>query len=114
MRMHPILHVYKLHTGIDFGVGDTKIRAAKAGSVVRSGFDVAYGNYVVVLHGQYRGRSVATLYAHASALYVRVGDQVEAGDIVGLVGATGYATGRHLHFEVRLDGRPVDPGPLLH
>ncbi|MEO8329450.1 MAG: M23 family metallopeptidase [Candidatus Nanopelagicales bacterium] len=114
MRMHPILHVYKLHTGIDYAVGDGKIRAAKAGKVVRAGYDVAYGNYVVILHGQFNGRSVATLYAHSAALYVHQGDRVATGDVLGLVGATGYATGAHLHFEVRLDGRPVNPAPFLH
>ncbi|HVQ88160.1 MAG TPA: peptidoglycan DD-metalloendopeptidase family protein [Actinomycetes bacterium] len=114
MRMHPILHVYKLHTGIDYAVGDGKIRAAKDGRVVRAGYDVAYGNYVVILHGQFKGRSVATLYAHSAALYVHQGDHVKTGDVIALVGASGYATGPHLHFEVRLDGRPVNPAPFLN
>ena len=113
MRMHPILHEYKLHTGTDFAGGDGRIHAAAGGTVVRAGYDVAYGNYVVIWHGQYNGWSVATLYAHSAALYVHKGQRVQTGDVIGLVGATGYATGPHLHFEVRLAGRPVDPELFL-
>jgi murein DD-endopeptidase MepM/ murein hydrolase activator NlpD len=113
MRMHPILHEYRLHTGTDFAGGDGRIHAAADGTVVRAGYDVAYGNYIVIYHGQYNGRSVATLYAHSAALYVHSGQKVQAGDVIGLIGSTGYATGPHLHFEVRLAGRPVDPELFL-
>lgn len=81
--------------------------------MVRAEFDVAYGNYIVILQGQSHGRSVATLYAHSAALYVREGDHVTTGELLGLVGQTGYATGPHLHFELRIDGRPVNPEPLM-
>ena len=114
MRMHPILHVYKLHSGIDYAVGDGKIRAADPGRVVRAGYDVAYGNYIVILHGQLGDRSVATLYAHSRALLVKQGQYVTTGQVIGLVGESGYATGPHLHFEVRLDGRPINPAPYVH
>ncbi len=114
MRMHPILHVYKLHSGIDYAVGDGKIRAAKPGRVVRAGYDVAYGNYIVILHGQLGDRSVSTLYAHSRALLVKQGQYVTTGQVIGLVGESGYTTGPHLHFEVRLDGRPINPKPYVH
>jgi murein DD-endopeptidase MepM/ murein hydrolase activator NlpD len=114
MRMHPTLHVYKLHTGIDYAVGDGKIRCAMDGKVIRAGYDVAYGNYVVVWHGQFHEKSVATLYAHSAALYVRQGERVQVGDVLGLVGESGFTTGPHLHFEVRLDGRPINPAPFVN
>jgi murein DD-endopeptidase MepM/ murein hydrolase activator NlpD len=113
MRMHPVLHEYKLHSGTDFSGGSPAITAAASGEVVRAGFDVAYGNYVVIWHGNYHGESVATLYAHCASLAVREGDGVDVGEPIGQIGATGYATGPHLHFEVRLDGRPVDPELFL-
>jgi murein DD-endopeptidase MepM/ murein hydrolase activator NlpD len=113
MRMHPILHTYKLHSGTDFAGGNGSIYAAAAGKVVAAGFDVAYGNYIVIYHGQSAGRSVATLYAHCASLGVGQGDRVKAGELIAKVGATGYVTGPHLHFEVRIDGRPVDPAPFL-
>ncbi|MFL6071266.1 MAG: peptidoglycan DD-metalloendopeptidase family protein [Actinomycetes bacterium] len=113
MRMHPILHTYKLHSGTDFAGGDSSIHAAAAGTVVRATYDVAYGNYVVIWHGQTAGESVATLYAHCSSLRVSEGDRVHVGQWIGNIGATGYTTGPHLHFEVRIDGRPIDPESVL-
>ncbi len=113
MRMHPVLQEYKLHSGTDFSGGDLGIGAAASGEVVRAGFDVAYGNYVVIWHGSYQGEPVATLYAHCATLAVKAGDRVDVGDPIGQIGATGYATGPHLHFEVRLAGRPVDPELFL-
>jgi murein DD-endopeptidase MepM/ murein hydrolase activator NlpD len=113
MRMHPLLHTYKLHSGTDFAGGSSSIRSAADGTVVRATYDVAYGNYVVIWHGQSAGRSVATLYAHCSSLDVHEGDRVHVGQTIGTVGATGYTTGPHLHFEVRIDGRPIDPESVL-
>jgi murein DD-endopeptidase MepM/ murein hydrolase activator NlpD len=105
-RYHPVLHESKLHTGIDFHAGyGSPIHAAAAGRVVWAGVRGGYGNCVVIDHGgQY-----ATLYGHASALYVSVGDHVDAGDTVAAVGSSGLATGPHLHFEVRILGNPVNP-----
>lgn len=112
MRKHPILDSRRLHSGADFA-GGSAVRAGASGTVVRAAFDVAYGNYVVVLHGQNAGRSVATLYAHCASLDVAMGDRVRTGEVLGQIGDTGYSTGLHLHFELRLDGRPVDPLPYI-
>lgn len=105
-RMHPIFHVRKLHTGIDLGAGSgTSIRAAGAGRVVFAGWRGGYGRVIILDHGG----GVTTLYAHQSALLVSEGRQVSQGQAIGRVGSTGYSTGPHLHFEVRVDGSPVDP-----
>ena len=98
------------HDGIDIdGTRGEEVRAVAAGIVVRSGSDGSYGRTVVLDHGN----GVTTLYAHASRLLVREGDQIEQGEAIAEVGATGNAHGTHLHFEVRRDGRPVDPLPYL-
>jgi LysM repeat protein len=98
------------HDGIDIdGVRGEEVRAVAAGIVVRSGNEGKYGKTVVIDHGN----GVTTLYAHASRLLVREGDEVEQGETIAEVGASGNARGTHLHFEVRRDGRPVDPVPYL-
>lgn len=109
-RVHPIFGTVRMHTGIDFGAASgTPIRAAAAGRVVQAGAMSGYGNVVVIDHGG----GLATLYAHQSRVAVAAGTQVQAGQVIGYVGATGYATGPHLHFEVRINGTPVDPMPYL-
>ncbi len=106
MRFHPTLKVYKLHTGVDISAPrGTKIVAANSGTVITSTMNGAYGNYVVIDHGG--GRT--TLYAHMSSRSVSVGQTVSKGQQIGLVGSTGYATGNHLHFEVRINGSLVNP-----
>ncbi len=98
------------HDGIDIdGVRGEEVRAVAAGIVVRSGSEGKYGKTVVIDHGN----GVTTLYAHASRILVREGDEVEQGETIAEVGATGNAHGTHLHFEVRYSGRPVDPIPYL-
>ncbi len=110
MRYHPILHIYKLHTGTDFGVpSGTTVRAAAAGRVIEAGFNRAYGNRVVVSHGQVNGRSLVTTYNHLSRLGVHPGDRLSQGQPVGRSGSTGYSTGPHLHFEVLVGGDFQDP-----
>ena len=74
-----------------------------------SGFTSGYGNLTVISHGLVNGRDLTTSYAHQSSVSVRVGQSVSRGDRIGAVGSTGNVTGPHLHFEVRLDGNPVDP-----
>jgi len=98
------------HAGLDLAApaGDS-ITAAAAGVVKRAGRRGGYGQAVEIDHGG----GVTTLYAHASALLVRPGDHVEAGEQIGRVGRTGHATGSHLHFELRQDGRAIDPRPAL-
>ena len=105
-RVHPIFGNVRVHAGIDFGVASgSPIRAAGDGVVVLAGPYGGYGNATVIDHGN----ALATLYGHQSALLVGPGDRVRRGQVIGRVGCTGYCTGPHLHFEVRLYGTPVDP-----
>ena len=106
MRYHPILKVRKLHTGIDIGVpAGVSIMAADGGTVIFSGWNDAYGNMVIIDHGA----GMSTLYAHQSKLLVSKGATVSKGQVIGKVGSTGWSTGAHMHFEVRVNGTPVDP-----
>jgi murein DD-endopeptidase MepM/ murein hydrolase activator NlpD len=109
IRRHPITGVVKLHTGIDLAPGDGYVYAADAGTVVKAEWNRAYGNMTVIDHGN----GVTTLYGHQASISVQVGDQVMKGARIGVVGSTGYSTGPHLHFEIRQDGEPVDPWPLI-
>lgn len=106
MRTHPITGVYKLHTGTDVSapIGANFI-AANSGIVIKASRDYAYGNMVIVDHGG----GVSTLYAHGSEILVEVGQTVQKGDPVLKVGSTGYSTGPHAHFEIRINGEYVDP-----
>lgn len=110
MRFDPVYHVWRLHAGLDIAApGGTPIVAAASGVVVRAGWAGGYGNYTCISHGQVGGRGLATCYGHQSAILVGYGQRVSRGQLIGRVGTTGDSTGNHLHFEVRLDGRPVDP-----
>ena len=109
MRMHPILHYVKLHTGTDFAVGDGFAHAADTGRVLFTIVSVAYGNFTVIDHGTINGRHITTAYAHQAKFLVKPGDIVHKGEEIGIIGATGFATGPHLHFEVRDDGAVEDP-----
>lgn len=106
MRVHPVTGAYKLHTGTDIGapMGADFISAAK-GIVVKAEMTPAYGNMVIIDHGG----GVQTLYAHGSEILVQVGQEVEAGTPVLKVGSTGYSTGPHAHFEIRINGQTVNP-----
>jgi len=109
-RIHPIYKVRKLHTGIDIAApSGTPIRCAGDGTVVHSARWGGYGNCIIVDHGG----GLATLYGHCSRLAVTNGQRVTNGQVIGYVGSTGMSTGPHLHFEVRKDGRPVNPKPYL-
>lgn len=110
MRTHPITGVYKLHTGTDISapLGASFI-AANDGVVVKSEMNAAYGNMIMINHGG----GVSTLYAHGSERLVEVGQEVKRGDEVLKVGSTGYSTGPHAHFEVRINGQYVDPIPYI-
>lgn len=106
MRMHPILRERRMHTGIDIGARyGTAIKAAAAGRVIRADYYSGYGNCVILDHGG----GMSTLYAHCSAILVSVGQDVKQGHVIARVGATGLATGPHLHFELRRNGKPVKP-----
>lgn len=105
-RYHPILGYRKLHTGIDFGVGyGTPIKAADSGTVIYATWMSGYGNVTILDHGS----GITTLYAHQSSIAVGSGARVSQGQVIGYVGSTGFSTGPHLHFEVRLNGTAVDP-----
>ena len=109
-RRHPILGYVRMHTGVDFGAGyGTPIKAATDGRVIHSSSFGGYGLTVIIDHGG----GVSTLYAHQSQTAVRRGDSVSRGEVIGYVGTSGLSTGPHLHWEVRLSGRPVDPIPYL-
>ncbi len=113
-RFDPYYHVWQLHAGIDIGAASgTEIGAAANGRVTRAGWSGGYGNYTCIDHGQFDGQRLSTCYGHQSAILVRPGQQVSAGQVIGRVGSTGASTGPHLHFEVRLGGRPVDPMPWI-
>jgi murein DD-endopeptidase MepM/ murein hydrolase activator NlpD len=112
-RFHPILHYVKIHTGIDFAAADGIAYAADDGVVLLTEYNTAYGNMTVIDHGKVGGLRITTLYAHQAAVGVKPGDRVVKGQAIGVIGSTGYATGPHLHFEVRIDGEPIDPAPFL-
>ena len=115
MRKHPIFKRRIRHNGIDFAAPKGyKIRAADSGKVIVAGKKKryrGYGNVTVIDHGRRQKdcKRISTLYAHQSRILIKVGDYVKKGDEIGWVGATGYATGPHLHFELRLDGKPTNP-----
>jgi murein DD-endopeptidase MepM/ murein hydrolase activator NlpD len=106
MRVHPIMNTWKQHNGVDYGApSGTPVRTVGAGVVEFSGWQNGYGNVVHVKHDADR----TTVYAHLSRVDVAKGDSVEQGAVIGAVGATGWATGPHLHFEVKIDGVQQDP-----
>jgi murein DD-endopeptidase MepM/ murein hydrolase activator NlpD len=106
MRMHPIFGVMRFHTGIDIAAPyGTLVKAADGGEVIKVGYFGGYGNAIVIYHGG----GFATWYAHLSSIRVSVGQFVDRGQVIGLVGSTGWSTGPHLHFEVRINGEAKDP-----
>lgn len=110
MRVHPVTGVYKLHTGVDVGAPQgVNFIAANDGIVTKATYNTAYGNMVIVDHGG----GISTLYAHGSEILVEAGQSVKRGDPVLKVGSTGYSTGAHAHFEVRINGVTTDPIPYI-
>lgn len=106
MRDHPLFGDERPHSGIDVaGSAGSEVLAADSGTVAVATYSSSYGNYVTIYHsnGDY------TLYAHMSSLAVSAGQSVTQGDVIGYVGSTGWATGPHLHFEIRVNGSTVDP-----
>lgn len=110
MRVHPITGAYKLHTGVDIGAPiGTSFVAAANGIVTKATFNTAYGNMVIIDHGG----GVQTLYAHGNEIIAQVGQEVSTGTEVLKVGSTGYSTGPHAHFEIRINGQTVNPLEFL-
>ena len=106
MRSHPILHVARPHEGIDVTAPmGSPIEAPAAGRVIDAGWESGYGNTVSIDHGY----GIVTKFAHTSKILVREGQRVSRGQRIALVGNSGLATGPHLHYEVHVNGRPVDP-----
>lgn len=109
-RRHPVTGQQRHHAGVDIAApSGAPVRAATAGTVSFAGTASGYGRTVIIDHGS----GLTTLYAHLSSTTVRPGQPVTAGARVGAVGSTGLSTGPHLHFEVRVDGRPQDPSRWL-
>ena len=99
------------HMGMDIAAPNgTPIKAAAGGTVTQAGPYGGYGNLVVIDHGN----DVTTYYGHCSEIYVSVGQEIEAGEIIAAVGSTGYSTGNHLHFEIRLNGSQVNPEEYVY
>jgi murein DD-endopeptidase MepM/ murein hydrolase activator NlpD len=110
MRTHPITGVYKLHSGVDISAPTgANFIAANDGVVTKAEYNTAYGKMVMIDHGG----GVSTLYAHGSEILVEVGQIVKRGDAILKVGSTGYSTGPHAHFEVRLNGVTTNPLPYI-
>ena len=105
-RTNPITGNYAMHSGIDIGAntGD-KIYAALGGTVVKAKESYDYGKFITIDHGD----GLVTIYAHCSKLLVEVGERVEKGQVIALAGSTGWSTGPHLHFEIRVNGIRIDP-----
>lgn len=109
-RVHPVLNRRVYHTGIDIAAPKgTPIYCSKAGKVSYSGWKTGYGYIIIIEHPN----QFQTTYAHCSKLNVKVGQAVNVGQIIGLVGRTGVATGAHLHFEIRKNGKPLNPSKFV-
>lgn len=109
-RTHPIFKTRIFHSGLDIGVPmGTPVKASNSGRVIYVGWYGGYGKVVIIDHGQYNGKAISTLYAHLSSYNVSVGQKIAQGQKIGNAGSTGYSTGPHLHFEVRVRGHVQNP-----
>lgn len=109
-RIHPIFKSRIYHSGIDIGgPNGGAIKASNDGKVIYSGWYGGYGKVVILDHGVINGQPITTLYAHMSSIGVSNGQMVKKGQTLGREGSTGYSTGPHCHFEVRVNGKPVNP-----
>jgi murein DD-endopeptidase MepM/ murein hydrolase activator NlpD len=109
-RIHPVTKKPDFHKGVDIdAVEGTQIAAAASGVVTKVGWNGGYGIEIEIFHGN----GISTVYAHCSKVLLNVGDEIKKGQVIALVGMTGIATDPHLHYEVRINGVPVDPKSYL-
>ncbi len=109
-RLDPVMHQWWIHTGIDIGVPEgTPIHAAATGRVIVAQWLNGYG-YTIIIDD---GGGISNLYAHQERFAVSVGQDVQQGQLIGYAGMTGWATGPHVHFEIRINGKPVNPAPYM-
>lgn len=114
LRRHPIFKRRRMHTGMDFAAPrGYRIKASDSGYVIFSGYKKGYGNVTIINHGWQSGKEISSLYAHQWRRLIQKGQFVDKGQLIGYVGSTGYSTGPHLHFEIRENGKPVNPGQYL-
>jgi murein DD-endopeptidase MepM/ murein hydrolase activator NlpD len=114
LRRHPIFKRRRMHSGMDFAAPrGYRIKAVDSGKVLFAGFKKGYGNVTIINHGYYKNKKISSLYAHQWKMIVKKDDFVKKGQLIGYVGSTGYSTGPHLHFEIRENGKPVNPSPYL-
>ena len=106
MRFHPILKRRMMHRGVDYGAPTgTRVWSVADGTVIRAGWAGGYGNLVAIRHGG----NLVSKYGHLSRIHVRVGQRVSQRQVIGRVGSTGRSTGPHLHFELVLNGKSINP-----
>ena len=109
-RNHPVLNRQRMHNGIDFGSGmNAEVYSAADGRVKLAQYSNSFGNWIIIEHSN----GYTSVYAHLNSFNVKKGDMVSKGDLIGLTGSTGRSTGPHLHYEVRLNGTPVNPEGYL-
>ena len=105
-RIHPVYKTKRFHSGVDFSAAKgVPIYSIDNGKVIRAGKASGYGNYIIIDHSN----GVKSAYAHMSEMFVVKGQTIKKGDRIGAVGMTGTATGNHLHFEIILNNKKVDP-----
>lgn len=110
LRLHPLFKKMLFHTGVDIASAyGTEVKASDSGTILYVGGWGGYGNVVIIDHGN----NLSTVYAHLSRFVAQKGENIKKGALIGYVGSTGYSTGPHLHFEVRINGKVVDPIPYL-
>ena len=108
-RFHPILQSKTLHKGIDLRANFEIVYSIANGIIVKGDYDTRAGNYIVIQHGN----GIESIYCHLSKFFLKPGDLVLAGDRIAISGATGEVTAPHLHFAIKVDGKFIDPIPLL-
>ena len=113
-RLSPITGKEAFHGGVDLAASEgAVVMACKAGHVERTGNSATYGNFVIIRHGEEKGREMRSFYAHLNTIDCNTGDFVLGGARIGTVGSTGLSTGPHLHFEISLDGKTIDPKEMI-